>query len=178
MSKVGKQPINVPEGVTLEDKGHNFVITGPKGELTVPKMQYVEVGQGEEGIVVKLKKNMKQGRSNWGTERSLLANAVKGVTEGFTKELEINGVGYRAEVSGGDLVLSVGFSHPVKFAIPQGIEIKVEKNNIKISGHNKELVGQVAANIRKVRKPEPYKGKGIKYKDEVIIRKSGKKVVG
>ena len=175
MSKVGKQIIEIPSGVTIEEKDKSFLVKGPKGEVEIKKISYTEVEIKDNQLEVKLSKNIKQGRSNWGTLRSLLNGAVIGVTEGFTKTLEINGVGMRYAVEGKDIVLNVGFSHPVRFEIPEGITIEIEKNIMKITGHNKDLVGRTAADIRAIKKPEPYKGKGIKYVDEVIIRKAGKK---
>lgn len=176
MSKIGKKPIILPSGVTVTDNSGEFLVKGPKGEITVSTLPYLSIVLAPDSITVELSKNIKQGRSNWGTLRSLLNNAVIGVTEGFSKELEINGVGYRAEVNGSDLILNLGFSHPVKFSVPSGLTIAVEKNIIKINGADKNLVGRTAAEIRSFRKPEPYKGKGIKYVGEVIIRKAGKKV--
>ncbi|PIR05087.1 MAG: 50S ribosomal protein L6 [Candidatus Liptonbacteria bacterium CG11_big_fil_rev_8_21_14_0_20_35_14] len=175
MSKIGKKPIIIPQGVTIEEQEKDFLIKGPKGEVKINKIQYVKVAIKDNQIELILNKNIKQGRSNWGTLRSLLNGAVIGVTAGFIKNLEINGVGMRYTIEGKNVILNVGFSHPVKFPIPDGITIEIEKNIMKISGFNKDLVGRTAANIRAIKKPEPYKGKGIKYVGEIIIRKAGKK---
>jgi len=178
MSKVGKKPIEIKDGVSVKEQDGFIIVNGPKGELKVKTLPYVSVEIKDKEVEVKLEKNIKQGKSNWGTLRSLINGAVIGVSDGFSKELEINGVGFKAALEGQDLVLNVGFSHPVKMPVPQGITITVEKNIIKVSGFDKDLVGRTAAEIRAVKKPEPYKGKGIKYVDETIIRKAGKKAVG
>lgn len=180
MSKIGKQPVKLVEGVTAEVSGHELKVTGPKGSLSlvIPGSTEVEIKAGE--ILVTSKKENKQAKSNFGTIRSLIANMVDGVSKGWSKQLELVGTGYRAEVQGKDLLLTVGFSHPVKIEAPEGIAFKVEKTIVTVEGMSKESVGQVAANIRGVRPPEPYKGKGIKYIDEIIRRKAGKaaKTVG
>ncbi len=180
MSKIGKKPINIPDGVKVEIKENTLITSGPKGELKAPLLGgvVVEVKEEDKTIEVSLKSNNAQSRMNWGTVRSLIQNTIVGVTDGYSKTLEINGVGYRAEMQGDTLVLKVGFSHPVNIKSPKGIEINVEGNKVKVSGIDKELVGQVAANIRKTKKPEPYLGKGIKYEDEVIRRKVGKRATG
>ncbi|MDZ4221613.1 MAG: 50S ribosomal protein L6, partial [Patescibacteria group bacterium] len=154
-------------------------VTGPKGSLTVPMPPKATVAEKEGSLVVSVP-NPESGRDAafWGLTRSLVANAVLGVTQGFEKKLEVNGVGYKVQSKGRELVLNVGYSHPVAFALPEGIEALVEGNVITISGIDKQLVGEIAANIRKIRKPEPYKGKGIKYSDEVIRRKEGKVLKG
>ncbi|MFA5173044.1 MAG: 50S ribosomal protein L6 [Candidatus Paceibacterota bacterium] len=177
MSKIGKKPIELKNEVSVSKADGFILIKGPKGEIKIKIIPYTDVAIKDNLIEISLLKNIKQGRANWGTLRSLINGAVLGVSLGFKKELEINGVGYRAALEGKNLILSVGFSHPVKFPIPEGIEIALEKNLIKISGFNKDLVGKTAANIRAIKKPEPYKGKGIKYVEEIILRKSGKKVV-
>ncbi|HLC90105.1 MAG TPA: 50S ribosomal protein L6 [Patescibacteria group bacterium] len=175
MSRIGKQPINIPTGVEVKFDGSQIVVKGPKGELKREIHPLVVVEQKDNELVVKVKdpENKKQ-RSLWGLFRRLIANMIFGVIEGFSKKLEINGIGYKAQVSGENLVLQLGYSHPINFLIPKGIEIKTEKNVINIFGSDKELVGNVAAEIRALRKPEPYKGKGIKYADETIRRKAGK----
>jgi len=178
MSKVGKKPIEIKSGVSIEEKDGFILVKGPKGELSIKKLPYVSVEIRPNEVEVKLEKNIKQGKSNWGTLRSLLNGAITGVSDGFVKELEINGVGFKANIEGDSLILNIGFSHPVKMSIPKGIEIKIEKNIIKVSGFDKDLVGRTAADIRATKKPEPYKGKGIKYVSEVIMRKAGKKAVG
>lgn len=176
MSKVGKQPITLPEGVSIEIKGRVIEVKGPKGNLEVLNLNNVGVEIGEKEINCVLKGKNKQSKSNWGTQRSILGNAVKGVSEGFEKVLIIEGVGYRVSKEKKNLVMQLGFSHPVKYSAPEGIEFEIEKNSIvKVKGINKELVGQVAAEIRSFRKPEPYKGTGIRYDDEIVQRKQGKK---
>ncbi|NIP32723.1 50S ribosomal protein L6 [Candidatus Saccharibacteria bacterium] len=179
MSRIGRQPIIVPEKVEVKLEGDIFVAKGPKGELkrSVPSLVKIEVTEEDGQKVVKVSvpnAAEKEQKAIWGTMRSLINGMVTGVTEGFVKKLEVVGVGYKAAVSGKKLTLNVGYSHPVEFEMPEGIEASVEKNIITISGIDKELVGQVAANIRKIRKPEPYKGKGIKYIDEIVRRKAGK----
>lgn len=179
MSRIGKLPISIPQNVTVAIDGPVLIVKGPLGELsqTFPYgvvLKYVE--DARELTVSVNNPDNKKDRAFWGLSRALAANMVLGVTEGFSKQLEINGVGYRAQMDGGKLVLSVGFSHPVVMTPPQGIDVTLEKNVIIIRGIDKQQVGEFAANVRKVRKPEPYKGKGIKYSDEVIRRKAGKQV--
>lgn len=178
MSRIGKKPIELPQGVDIKINDHEVRIKGPKGELglDLPLVLKAEVEDQQLGVVPI--KQTKQTSALWGTFRALLANMIVGVTQGYQKQLEIEGVGYTASLEGGDLVLKLGFSHPVKIQAPAGIEFKVEKNIITVSGVDKALVGQLAANIRSQRKPEPYKGKGIHYLGEVIRRKAGKKAVG
>ncbi|OGF30375.1 50S ribosomal protein L6 [Candidatus Falkowbacteria bacterium RIFOXYD2_FULL_35_9] len=175
MSRVGKQPIIIPDGVEVNIENEIVKVKGPKGELMVKLIKNVFVEMVDKEIRVKIadETDGKQ-LALWGLFRSLINNLVVGVTEGFIKELEINGIGFKAEVRGNILVLNVGFSHPVNFEIPEGIKIEVKANVIAISGIDKHLVGETAAIIRKIKKPEPYKGKGIKYMDEVIVRKVGK----
>lgn len=175
MSRIGKQPIELPSGVEAREENGTIIVKGPKGELQQKLHPLVKIEFVENQIIVKvdLPEDNKQ-NALWGLFRSLVYNMVQGVTEGFEKKLEINGVGYKASVSGKKLTLNVGYSHPVDFMLPQEIECEVEKNLITIKGINKQQVGEVAANIRKIRKPEPYKGKGIKYADEIIRRKAGK----
>ena len=177
MSKIGKQPIKIPEGVVVEIKGDILEIKGKNNTLNVKLMQGIKTRIEDGELVFVPEGRTKQILSNWGTMRALTANAVKGVSEDFIKELVIEGVGYRAEVQGNNLLLNVGFSHQVDFTIPVGIKIAVDKNAIKISGSDRQLVGETAAQIRRIKKPEPYKGKGIMYKGEVIRRKAGKKAV-
>jgi large subunit ribosomal protein L6 len=174
MSKIGKLPISLPSGVTATIENGSIVVKGPKGELTQALVPEVTVSQEADILTVGRINNEKQTGALHGLIRSLIANMVIGVTEGFTKTLEIIGVGYRAEMQGTDIVLHIGYSHPVKLAIPKELEVKLEKNLVIISGIDKQSVGQFAAIIRSHRKPEPYKGKGIKYSDEVIKRKAGK----
>jgi len=165
----------MPDGATFEEKDGSFVMTGPKGNVTVPHLAGIGVALDETGLNVSLEKDDRQARLNLGTSWSLLKNAAIGVTEGFVKKLEIQGVGYRAAMEGSTLNLSLGYSHPVRFESPEGVDLAVEKNVITVSGVNKEDVGQAAAVIRKFRKPEPYKGKGIRYQGEVVRMKAGKK---
>ncbi|MCX6738378.1 MAG: 50S ribosomal protein L6 [Candidatus Parcubacteria bacterium] len=178
MSRIGKQLIKVPSGVTVIIKGTNIEIKGPKGELMVQIRPEIEATLQNDQISFTVKEQSKESSAFWGLARALVANAVKGVTEEYKKELEIQGVGYRARVEGDNLVLEMGFSHPVNLARPNGIDFKVEKNIIKISGIDKQLVGETAAKIRAVRPPEPYKGKGIRYVGEVVLRKAGKRAEG
>lgn len=174
MSRLGKQPITLPSGV--ESSFIDGVLTIKKGSdsLTLNVKPEVEV-KIEDGVITLTP--LKEGTPLWGTYAAHVRNMITGVTEGFKKVLEIEGVGYRAEMKGNQLVLMMGFSHPVPMDLPEGIKVEVEKNIVTISGIDKEVVGQFAANIRKVRKPEPYKGKGIRYQGEYIIRKQGKKAV-
>lgn len=175
MSRVGKKPVSVPEGVTIKMEGRTMVVKGPKGELRQEIHPKVKIDQKDGEITVSVgNPEDKQERAFWGLFRKLIANMVEGVTKGFEKKLEINGIGYRAEIQGKKLVLHVGYSHPVEFDAPEGVDIAVEKNVITVSGIDRQKVGEVAAQVRRIRKPEPYKGKGIKYVDEVIRRKAGK----
>ena len=175
MSKIGKKPIELPEGVSVTIGEKELAVKGPKGEIAVPVLSDISIQQDEGSITVVPDNEKTQARMNWGTQRSLIQNAVEGVVQEFSKTLEINGVGYRVEAGNQSLTLKVGFSHPVEFKLPEGIEAKVDGNKITISGIRKDLVGQVAAQIRAIKKPEPYLGKGIKYEDEIIRRKAGKK---
>ena len=175
MSRIGRMPIAIPAGVTVEVAENNHVtVKGPKGTLerTLPSEMDIKVENSE--IVVTRPNDLKKMKSLHGLTRSLIQNMVTGVTEGYQKTLEVNGVGYRATKQGNKLVLNLGFSHPVEMTDPDGIESTVEGNNIIIKGIDKEKVGQYAADIRDKKRPEPYKGKGIKYSDEVIRRKVGK----
>ena len=177
MSRIGKLPIPIPKGVEAKIDGQTVSVKGPKGtlEFTVPDL--VTISTEEDGSIKVDPVDLEQrSRAMWGLSRTMIANLVTGVTTGFKKDLQINGVGYRAAVQGKTLELSLGFSHPVRYAIPEGIDIKCPKpTEIEVSGIDKQRVGQVAAEIRKWRPPEPYKGKGIKYADETIVRKEGKK---
>ena len=178
MSRVGKNPVAVPEGVDVSVCGALLVAKGKLGEVTVPLHEAVELKVEKDLVTVVPLDNSKLARSLWGTIRSLVNSAVTGVSVGFTKKLEINGVGYRAQLKGKLLNLQLGHSHDINFPIPDGIDIKIEgdrQNIIAISGVDKQKVGQVTSKIRGFRKPEPYKGKGIKYVDEYILRKEGKK---
>ena len=176
MSLIGKKAVPVPAGVTVNVSGQTVSVKGPKGELKEVLNEQVLVKMEEGGVKVDPINESKLARSAWGMSRTLVANMVKGVTDGYSKSLEINGVGYRAAVAGKSLQLNLGYSHDVNYAIPAGIEIKTPKpTEIVITGINKQQVGQVAAEIREWRGPEPYKGKGIKYAGEQIFRKEGKK---
>ena len=174
MSRIGKLPIEVKEGVTVTIDGRNVKVSGPKGELSYKIAKEVEAEMIDGRVVVSVKKNAKDAGGFYGLTRTLIANMVQGVSAGFEKKLEFTGVGYRANMEGRDLVMALGFSHPVRYTPREGIEIKVEKNVITISGIDKQLVGQTAAEIRDLKKPEPYKGKGIRYEGERIRRKAGK----
>ncbi|HUD08449.1 MAG TPA: 50S ribosomal protein L6 [Candidatus Saccharimonadales bacterium] len=174
MSRIGKQPITVPQGVTIAVDAGEIAVTGPKGTLKQFAMPNIGVKQDGDSIIVTRSNDERTVRSQHGLMRSLVNNMVIGVTQGFTKKLELNGVGFRVAMSGTDLRFNLGFSHEVIYKIPAGITISIEQNVITIAGISKQQVGQVAAEIRSLKKPEPYKGKGIKYVDERIIRKSGK----
>jgi len=206
MSRVGKKPILIPKGVEVKIEGQKVVVRGPKGELSQEVLPEIKVEVKDNQILVspagKTSKSQrdqdlkqvhlpilslphkrrgladKQTKAFRGLTRALIANMVKGVTDGYEKKLEIMGIGFRAKLEGNHLVLEIGFTHPVKIICPAGINFSVEKNIITVSGIDKQLVGEVAAKIRNAKKPEPYKGKGIKYINEVIRRKAGKKVVG
>ncbi|MDQ0317165.1 50S ribosomal protein L6 [Amorphus orientalis] len=176
MSRVGKKPVEVPNGVTATIDGQTVNVKGPKGDLSFTAPDFVTVAQGEDGITVTPVDESKKARSMWGLSRSMVANLVHGVTQGFERKLEITGVGYRAQVQGKNLQLALGFSHEVLYPIPDGIQIQCPKpTEIVVAGIEKQRVGQVAAEIREFRPPEPYKGKGVRYADEQIIRKEGKK---
>ena len=175
MSRVGKQQIQVPNGVTVEIKDGIIGVQGPKGKLERKIHPKVQVALADNVVTVDVvKKEDKKERSLWGTFASHILNMVTGVTTGFQKQLEINGVGYKVALQGKDLKIEVGFSHPVIYNIPEGLTAKVEKNLITLESIDKELLGSTAAEIRAIKKPEPYKGKGIKYIGEVIRRKAGK----
>ena len=179
MSKVGKKPILIPQGVTLKIEVDNICVQGKEGNIVLRILPFTQIELKDNQVFITSTGNNKQARANWGTMRALIKNAVDGVSAGYIKELEIQGIGFRATMEGNNLlVLSVGFSHPVKFSVPDGIKVAVEKSFIKISGFDKYLVGQVAAKIRAIKKPEPYLGKGIRYKGEVVARKEGKKAAG
>jgi large subunit ribosomal protein L6 len=174
MSRVGKQPIKVPGGVTVTVDNNFVTVKGSKGSLQQPMLPGIKVAQEEDSVVVTRQNDQAVNRARHGLMRSLVNNMVNGVSQGFEKKLEINGVGYRVQQQGQDLKFNLGFSHDVIYKVPQGIQIAIEQNVITVSGIDKQQVGQVAAEIRALKKPEPYKGKGIKYVDERIIRKSGK----
>jgi len=174
MSRIGKLPIDVPAGVTITVDTDVITVEGPKGKLTVPHLSDVIVSlEGTQAIVTR-KDDERIAKAQHGLQRALLNNAVIGVTKGFEKKLEVNGVGFRVNGGGQAIEMSLGFSHPVKYEAPAGITLTVNKMEITVSGIEKQAVGQVAAEIRALKKPEPYKGKGIKYADEVLLRKAGK----
>ena len=175
MSRIGKLPVAIPAGVKVSLEGNEIKVQGAKGSLTQILPERVTIAVEAEQIVVTRPSEEKQDIALHGLSRSLINNMVVGVSQGFTRVLEINGVGYRAEVSGSVLTLSLGYSHPVVYQLPQGVEVEVEKQTrLTIRGIDKQLVGSTAAKIRSFRKPEPYKGKGVKYAEERILRKAGK----
>jgi len=175
MSRIGKKPISLPPGVSFARENGGFRVSGPKGTLTIKLPYGVDVVEEGNNLLVKCVTTDRKGSAYQGLSRTLIANMVEGVSKGFEKALEIVGVGYRAEVAGQVLKLTLGYSHPIEYRIPEGISIRVDKQvNIVVSGIDKELVGRVAAEIRAFKKPEPYKGKGVKYAGEKILRKVGK----
>lgn len=179
MSRVGRQLIEIPVGVTVEVAGVDVRVKGTKGELRRTLNSHVHVAKVEQTLTVTVDdpENRKD-RALWGLSRVLISNMIKGVSEGFQKGLEVHGVGYRVSVQGKKVVLNLGFSHPIEFALPDGIEAKAEANVLTLSGANNELLGETAAQIRSFRKPEPYKGKGVRYVGEVVRRKAGKVMKG
>ncbi|MEK7617656.1 MAG: 50S ribosomal protein L6 [Patescibacteria group bacterium] len=181
MSRIGKKPVILPSGVKAELNGSSLSVSGPKGVLQIEIHPKVKVNVAEKEITVDIadKENKKE-KSLWGLTRALINNLVEGVTKGFEKKLEVNGVGFKVQVSGQKIIMSLGFSHPVEVEIPNDLSVTVDKNLITIQGSDKQKVGKFAAEVRELKKPEPYKGKGIRYIDEVVRRKAGKvvKVVG
>ena len=176
MSRIGKRPVPLPAGVSATTEGQILSVKGPKGTLTLQMRDEISYDISEDGISVQPANATKQARAFWGMQRTLVQNLVTGVTEGFTKTLEITGVGYRAAAQGNNLRLQLGYSHDVNVAVPEGLEVKTpDATTVEISGIDRQKVGQLAAEIRRWRKPEPYKGKGIKYRGEYIFRKEGKK---
>ena len=179
MSKIGKKPLDVPAGVTVEIKNGAVHMKGPKGSLIVPVLPHCSVAlaeaEGKKTATVAIDGAERQARANWGTMASLLKNAAHGVTAGYERKLQFEGIGYRATVESDKIVLALGFSHPVNFPIPKGIAVAMTKNIMTIEGIDKELVGKVAAELRMLKKPEPYQGKGIRYVGEIVRRKAGKK---
>jgi large subunit ribosomal protein L6 len=176
MSRIGKKPVPVPAGVTASIEARTLSIKGPKGALSMPMSDDISYTIEADQIAVTPANESKRARAFWGMQRTLVSNLVVGVSAGFTKVLEITGVGYRASVQGSNLKLQLGYSHDVDFPIPEGITIKTpDQTTVEITGTDKQVVGQIAAEIRRWRKPEPYKGKGIKYRGEKIFRKEGKK---
>lgn len=174
MSRIGKLPIEIPSGVTITVDSGNVAVKGPKGELTQFITPDVTVKVEDGTLTVTRRDDSKPAKSQHGLMRALINNMVTGVTKGFEKKLEVNGVGFRVNGGGQEIEMSLGFSHPVKFKAPEGVQLTVNKMEITVNGISKQQVGQVAAEIRALKKPEPYKGKGIKYADETILRKAGK----
>lgn len=175
MSRVGKKQINIPNDVQVKVNGRQICVSGKNGKLELNVHPSILVEQNENTIIINAQNpDDKYEKSLWGTTRKLIANMIDGVSRGFEKRLEVNGIGYKVAVSGNKLILNVGFSHSVNFILPDGISVVIEKNIIILSGADKQLVGEIAAQIRKIKKPEPYKGKGIKYLNEQIVRKAGK----
>lgn len=177
MSRIGKQIIQIPQGVKVSQAGGVFTVVGPKGTLTKTFRDDISINIEADNVTLALKRNDKFSRSLWGTYASHIMNMIAGVQTPYQKKLILEGVGFKSEVKGKDLVMALGFSHPVIEAIPEGLTVTAEKNNITISGIDKELVGSFAAGVRALKKPEPYKGKGMRYENEVIRRKQGKKTV-
>jgi large subunit ribosomal protein L6 len=176
MSRIGKKPVAIPSGVTAEIQDGTMTVKGPKGTLTLTLREEISYTVEEASILVKPANDTKQARAFWGMQRTLVDNLVTGVSEGYTKVLEISGVGYRAQAQGKKLKLQLGYSHDVDVDVPEGLEVKTpDQTTIEVSGIDKQAVGQFAAEVRRWRKPEPYKGKGIKYRGEYIFRKEGKK---
>lgn len=174
MSRIGKKPVNLPDKVEVKINGLHVEVKGPKGVLKYSFNNLVTIEKADKSLTVKPVDESSLASASWGMSRTLLGNMVTGVTTGFIKSLEFNGVGYKAAVSGDVLTLNLGYSHPIEYKLPEGIKAVVNKNTIEIHGCDKELVGFVAAQVRSYREPEPYKGKGLKYADEKIIRKAGK----
>jgi len=174
MSRIGKKPLPLPKGVTVTSSAGKMAVKGPKGELSRAMPTGVSLKVDSSKVVVERADDSRENRAKHGLVRAHLANMVKGVTDGWTRELEINGVGYRAEVAGDTVNMALGYSHPVAFKLPKGITAKVDKNRLILSGSDRDALGQTAAKVRELRPPEPYKGKGVKYVEEVIARKVGK----
>ena len=174
MSRIGIEPITIPQGVDITQKASRLHVKGPKGELSVDLDPRINVNIDGQTLQVNKADDSIKAREQWGLRRTLINNAVQGVHQGFSKSLEVIGVGYKVELQGSTLVLNVGFSHPVRIQLPKGVEGSVEKNRITLSGIDKQLVGETAAVIRRVRPPEPYKGKGIRYENEEVKQKAGK----
>jgi large subunit ribosomal protein L6 len=174
MSRIGKLPIDIPTGVTITVDSNSINVKGPKGELFVPKLDEVKVSINDNQVIVNRNNDEKIAKAQHGLQRALINNAVIGVSNGYEKRLEVNGVGFRVSGGGQSIEMLLGFSHPVKYKAPNGVNLTVDKMNIIVNGIDKQLVGQAAAEIRSLKKPEPYKGKGIKYIDEVLRRKAGK----
>ncbi len=175
MSRIGRKTLDIPKGVTIEVKPDVIAAKGPKGSMTLKRHPEIDVTEDPKGVLTFSRKSeLKPVKAAHGLMRALTANLITGVTTGFTRQLEINGVGYRAEVKGDTIVLTLGFSHPIDFKLPAGVTAKVDKQLLILSGIDKQLLGAAASKIRSFRPPEPYKGKGVKYLEEVIVRKAGK----
>ena len=174
MSRIGRKPVPLPKGVTFTVAGGNYSVKGPKGELKKPMPSGVTIKTAGANLNVERADDAPDNRAKHGLVRANLANMIKGVTDGWVRELEINGVGYRAEVTGETITMQLGYSHPVVFKLPKGVGAKVDKNKVTLSSADRDILGQTAAKIRELRAPEPYKGKGVKYAEEVIKRKVGK----
>ena len=174
MSRIGKLPVKIPSGVTITVDDHKIVVKGPKGQLEQSLLDRINVAVEGDTLTVTRLNDEKMSKAQHGLIRALINNMVVGVSQGFEKKLEVNGVGFRVNGGGQNLEMALGYSHPVKYQAPEGVALTVDKMNITVSGIDKQQVGQVAAEIRSLKKPEPYKGKGIKYADEVILRKAGK----
>jgi large subunit ribosomal protein L6 len=174
MSRIGRKVLPLPKGVTLSQKPGSFSVKGPKGELSKPLPAGISIKAEADKLQVVRADDSRENRAKHGLMRAHLANMVKGVTDGWNRELEINGVGYRAEVAGDTINMALGYSHPIAFKLPKGVTAKVDKNRVTLSSADRDLVGQTAAKVRELRPPEPYKGKGVKYVEEVIKRKVGK----
>ncbi|MCL4437576.1 50S ribosomal protein L6 [Patescibacteria group bacterium] len=179
MSKIAKKPIIIPQGITLKLEGGFIIAKGPKGETKIKILPYIQINIDGDKISVKPENSERQAMANWGSMAAFINNVIQGVKEGFVKTLIIEGVGYRANLEGKKIILSLGFVNPVNYELPEGVNAEIEKSTIiKLSGISKDAVGQAAAKIRSFKKPEPYKGKGIHYDNEIIRRKAGKKVAG
>jgi large subunit ribosomal protein L6 len=174
MSRIGRKPVAVPKGVSLIQKAGQYGVKGPKGELTKDLPPGITLKQDKDKLVVNRSDDSREMRAKHGLVRAHLANMIKGVTDGWVRELEINGVGYRAEVAGDTITMQLGYSHPVVFKLPKVVTAKVEKNKMTLTSADRDILGQTAAKVRELRPPEPYKGKGVKYVEEVIKRKAGK----
>lgn len=174
MSKIGKLPVKIADGVKVSLNGSTLDVTGSKGNLKLNIPKGVDTKIEGDKIILSISKEDKQTKSNWGTSKKLIENMIKGVSDGWQKQLELVGTGYRAEVSGTDLILHVGYSHPIKILAPDNISFKIEKGIVTVDGIDRQVVGQISAEIRATRPPEPYKGKGVKYVGEIIRRKAGK----
>jgi large subunit ribosomal protein L6 len=174
MSRIGRKPLEIPKGVQVSITSDQVTAKGPKGSLAVKRHQDIEISQDQGSLVFVRKQEIGRVRAAHGLMRALCSNMFTGITKGFERQLEINGVGYKAEIKGQTIVLTLGYSHPIEFKLPEGISAKVEKNILSLSGIDRQALGAAAANVRSFRPPEPYKGKGIKYVGEIIVRKAGK----